>query len=92
MSRVELPPGCTGLDMADGTRYSGKPGTSVEVDDRHARAVNASQHRSAGVLSATRYARIGTRTGRRCPACHFAAQAWTQTCPRCGTDTIEEQL
>jgi lipopolysaccharide biosynthesis regulator YciM len=76
--------------MGDGTKYDGKPGTHVDVEDHHAAAIDRSQHRGIGLLSSTRSYRLATRAGRRCPACCFSAQAWTMTCPRCGDFTEED--
>lgn len=87
MARVQLPKGCYGLEMADGSTYNGKPGGHVDVDDRHAASINTSTNGQLGLVSSTRYLSIGTRVGRRCPACQFHAQAWSTTCPRCGTTT-----
>lgn len=85
--RVELPPGCYGLECADGTKYDGKPGTHVEVEDRHAKAIDKSQHAGIGLLRSTRSYRLRTKAGRHCPGCGFSAQGWSLACPRCGADT-----
>lgn len=86
-ARIELPPGCYGTEMADGTKYTGKPGTSIEVEDHHASAIATSRHAGIGLLSATRSYRLATKKGRHCPECGFSAQCWSLTCPRCGTGT-----
>lgn len=86
-TRVELPPGCYGLQMADGTQYDAKPGGAVTVEDRHASAIKTSTNGKAGVLSATKAYSLGTKTGRRCEPCGFLGQAWSTSCPRCGGAT-----
>lgn len=90
MARVQLPPGCMGLEMSDGTRYDAKPGGAVDVDDRHARTINRSSNGQLGLISTSRMYALGTRKGRLCTGCHFLAQAWSETCPRCGAPTTEE--
>jgi hypothetical protein len=86
-TRVQLPPGCYGLDTADGSKYTGRPGGHVEVSDEHAAALSRSQLGQTGLLSAgTAYA-LATKGGRRCPGCRFLGQVWSITCPHCGTAT-----
>lgn len=87
--RVELPPGCAGFRCADGTVYKAKPGSAVTLDDRHAKALRNSQHRSIGLVTPPAFA-IGTKNGRWCPECRRLWQAWSVVCPKCGEDTCEE--
>ncbi|GAA4626887.1 hypothetical protein GCM10023196_036970 [Actinoallomurus vinaceus] len=89
-TRVTLPPGCYGLQMGDGTKYTAKPGSTVTVEDRHAGAIKTSTNGRTGVVSATRSYGLATKAGRWCEPCRFLAQAWATTCPRCGGSTIEE--
>jgi hypothetical protein len=88
-TRIELPPGCSGITCQDGTRYTGRKGGSVVVDDRHAAAIARSRHGGTGLITAARMTQLGTRTGRWCPACARLWQAWSRTCPRCGGVTTE---
>jgi len=88
--RVQLPPGCSGIDAQDGTRYTGKKGGFVEVSERHAAAIRDSQHQSIGMLNAREAHFIGTKRGRRCVPCRRTWNVWSVTCPRCGKDTEEE--
>lgn len=84
---ITLPDNCYGLEMAGGKKYDADRRGHVDVPDEHAkRALKANR----GLISAPAY-RLGTRRGRRCPSCQFLAQAWSDTCPRCGTDTEEEK-
>lgn len=91
-TKVTLPPGCTGLDMGDGTRYSPpyKGSEYVQVDDRHARALRASHHAAHGVVVTGAQFAFGTRTSRVCPPCNRVWNAWNTTCPRCGAPTEQE--
>ncbi len=91
---MQLPEGCFGLDMADGTRYSGRPGDVVTVADEHASAINKSWYRQAGVMRGEMTYAIGTRRARVCTTCRPTRKwnLWNTTCPRCGQPTdIEEQ-
>lgn len=92
-SKVTLPSGCAGLDMADGTRYDApKQGTSIEVDDRHASAIKRGWYGDSGVISTNGLAvALGTKRGRRCPSCSWLGNAWSESCGRCGTPTIPEE-
>lgn len=90
MARVTLPKNSLGIEMADGTKYDNQGGYT-EVADRHAPYIKKSLNGQQGFLSTTQAISIGTKKGRRCPRCHFHAQAWTTTCPRCSTPTIEEK-
>lgn len=87
--RVNLPPGCDGLNMQDGTRYSGRG--HVDVADSHAKAVeNLTTGGDAGLVSARGRTYLGTRKGRRCSRCRRLWNAWSYLCPRCGDVTDPE--
>ncbi len=92
-TRVHLPPGCSGITCADGTRYSGKKGGFVEVADRHVKAIRNQQGTAAQILTATGAVNIGTKTGRWCKNCQPARlwQAWSLQCPRCGCKTMSDE-
>lgn len=96
-TRVQLPPGCSGITCEDGTRYSGKKGGFVEVQDHHANAINKQLGFGSRLLSAKFMVNIGTKKSRWCGPCGKLWQAWSHDCPRCGeptspfeTDTSEE--
>jgi hypothetical protein len=90
-TKITVPSGCTGLDMADGTRYDApKQGTSIEVPAGHARAIKRSWYGQAGVITGTSYV-VGTRTGRWCEPCRRTWNAWSTSCPRCGNPTTAEE-
>jgi hypothetical protein len=88
--RVQLPPGCAGFTCADGSRYSAEAGTSVVLEDHHARSLSKSQHSEIGLVKASEGFSLGTKRGRRCVSCARLWQAWSLECPRCGSPTSEE--
>jgi lipopolysaccharide biosynthesis regulator YciM len=92
-TKVNLPPGCYGTEMADGTKYTAKkPGGTIDMADRHARAMDKSQHAGIGLLSSTHSFRLATKNGRHCPACGFSAQCWSKSCPRCDQPTVPDAV
>lgn len=88
MAKVQLPPGCYGFDCKDGTKYTGKPGGTVEVSDRHAKAINRGQYGAQDFISAKGQVSFGTKKGQECPSCGRLWNAWNKTCPKCGVDTV----
>jgi hypothetical protein len=92
-AKVALPPGCTGLDMQDGTRYNPDRHGRVEVSDLHADAIRHGWYGSSGVMVAVEPHAFGTKTGRMCVECRPTRRwnAWTTTCPRCGASTLIEE-
>lgn len=88
MTKVQLPPGCYGFDCKDGTKYTGKPGGTVEVSDRHATAINQGQYGEQSFISAKGQVSIGTKKGQECPSCGRLWNAWNKMCPKCGVDTV----
>lgn len=93
MTRVVLPPGCTGLDMQDGTKYTAGRDGMVHVDDRHATAIRNGWYGQTGVMVAAEPAVIATRRTQWCSCTPGgrAWNAWTTHCPRCGEPTSERQ-
>jgi len=92
--RVNLPPGCDGLNMEDGTRYTAsQAGGTVTVADRHARAVTKLATGGDGGLVDGRFKGfLGTKKGRWCPTCIRVWNAWNTTCPKCDGETVEDTL
>jgi len=89
--KIQLPDGCRGLDMADGTKYSAKPGDKVEVSESHARYLKTSFYGQSGIMSSGEQMSFGTKRTRVCVPCRGRRwNAWNETCPRCGDATIEE--
>lgn len=86
---VTLPPGCYGLDIG-GRSLNAKPGGTVHVPDAMIGEVNSSNAARNGLISVGLHASIGTRKGRWCDPCHFLAQAWSHTCPKCGGPTRKD--
>lgn len=92
MSRtVNLPPGCSGFTMQDGTQYRGREGGSVTVADGHAPYIQRQVGGDAGLVGSAAFRQFtGTKNGRWCQGCRFLAQHWSTACPKCGEDTIPE--
>jgi phage terminase large subunit GpA-like protein len=89
--RINLPPGCRGFNMQDGTPYSGTEGGHVYVEDEHAPYIQRQVGGDAGLVGSAAFREFaGTRDGRWCQDCRFLAQRWSVVCPRCGRDTIPE--
>lgn len=83
--KVKLPPGCSGFDCADGTKYTAnRKGGTVEVSDRHASAINKGQYGETGFVSAKGALSFGTKEGRWCSNCNRIWNSWNKSCPRCG--------
>lgn len=86
-TRVELPPGCGGLDLPDGSvARPDELGGAVEIPTRYA---------TAGLVSALGLARVGIGFAHApmgpasavCGTCGFHRFVWSDrpdTCPRCG--------
>jgi hypothetical protein len=91
MPRVNLPPGCMGFKAADGTRYTAKAGTFVNVEDRHMGALRSQDYASAGLVTAEeKFFAVTKDDGRWCAACRRLWNRWNLTCSRCGTETVPE--
>jgi hypothetical protein len=91
MARVNLSPHCYGVkDAATGKKINGKPGGTITVSDETAKRITRSSNGQLGIISGGESLAIGTKTGRRCTACGFLAQAWSESCPRCGGVTEKE--
>lgn len=94
-ARLLLPPGCYGVQAGEGGKqYNGKPGGVVTIDERDVPKIASSTAGRNGLLTANRTYGIGTRAGRLCTdehgtGCRFLAQAWSETCPKCGSATQE---
>ena len=89
--RINLPPGCRGFNMQDGTPYSGTEGGHVYVEDEHAPFIQRQVGGDAGLVGSAAFRQFaGTKDGRWCGSCRFLAQRWSVVCPRCGRDTIPE--
>lgn len=89
MPKVNLPPGCYGFEAKDGTKYTArKPGGSVEVSDRHAKAINEGQFGQQDFISAKGAQSFGTKGGQLCESCGRLWNAWNHVCPKCDVDTV----
>jgi len=89
--QVRLPPGCSGLQMEDGTRYKDRPGGMITVSDDHAAAINRMDgNGTAGLVSAPEGEFLRSRNGRKCTACNRKWMPWVEHCHRCGAQTEPE--
>lgn len=87
--KVQLPPGCSGFDCKDGTKYTApRPGGRITVSDRHAEAINKGQFGETGLVNAKGSQSFGTKQGKQCPDCGRLWNAWNTTCPKCDTPTV----
>jgi hypothetical protein len=87
MTRVQLPDGCYGLDMANGRQYTADPGGQVNVDAADAKYINTSFYGTAGIMRGGPQFSIGTRLGRWCAGCKRIWQNWSTFCPKCSAET-----
>ena len=89
MSLVTLPPGCTGLDGADGGKTPEvRPGSTIEVSSRNAKYLKNSWYGQNGVITSTGFS-FSTKGTRVCEPCRRSWNSWSYCCPRCGRDTVE---
>ena len=90
MPLVTLPPGCTGLDGADGSKTPpARPGSTIEVSSQNARYLKNSWYGQTGVITGTGFS-FSTKDGRRCEPCRRSWNSWSLVCPKCGRDTEPE--
>lgn len=89
--QVQLPPGCSGLQLTDGTNYTGKPGGHVTVADEHAPFIRRQTGGDAGLTGHGSFRSFpATKAGRWCGPCRRLWNAWSTVCPKCGEATIPE--
>ena len=92
--QVRLPPGCSGLQMEDGTHYKDRPGGMITVSDGHATAINRLPgNGDAGLVSAPTGEFFRARgKGRVCRQCSPNRRyfPFTGHCHRCGAETEPE--
>lgn len=87
MTRVQLPPGCYGIEGANGQKYSARPGGTLDVPQHVADRIKTSSAGASGVLRGGELLALGTKRGRWCSPCGRLWQAWSVQCPRCGEST-----
>jgi len=89
--RINMPPGCYGLEMQDGTKYNANRDGQVLVADRHTDAIKR-QYGPTGLLASDESHTLGTKTFRVCPKHPLTRwQAWSESCPKCGSATELEE-
>lgn len=83
MTELRVPPGCTGLQMDDGSRYDASRTGRLTVDrPEHVRQIIKASESSGGPIANAVYgAPTGTAT-RHCPECSFIGYGWQQRCPK----------
>ncbi len=83
MPELRVPPGCTGLQMEDGSRYDASRSGRLVVDrPEHVKAIMKASAASGGPISrAVHGAPTGTPS-RHCPVCTFIGYGWQQECPK----------
>jgi hypothetical protein len=82
-----------GFKASDGTRYVAKPGTHVDVAERHMAALKSQDYASAGLVDAgaeKQFIRDEKKRGRWCKSCNRLWNAWNAVCAKCGAETIPE--
>lgn len=88
---VNLPPGCSGFNLQDGTEYKGRAGGSVLVADEHAAAIRRQVGGDAGLVGhGSGRLFLGTKDGRWCNACRRLWNRWNAVCVKCGAETVPE--
>ena len=88
---VNLPAGCSGFNMQDGTNYAGRPGGSVTVAEHHAAAIRRQVGGDAGLTGHGSFRTFGgTKNGRWCQPCTRLWNSWNHACPKCGAETVPE--
>lgn len=83
MPDLTVPPGCTGLQMQDGSRYEASRSGRLTVErPEHLKAIMRASEASGGPIAHTVYgAPTGTAT-RHCPVCAFIGYGWQSQCPK----------
>jgi hypothetical protein len=82
-----------GFKAQDGTRYVAKPGTHVNVEERHMGALKSQDYAQAGLVDAgaeKQFIRDTKKQGRWCKSCNRLWNSWNDMCPRCDQVTIPE--
>jgi hypothetical protein len=91
MTRINLPPGCYGVNIGPFKTPKVKPGSSIDIDNpRVLKMIDKSSNSELGILSSRELVTIRTRNGMRCVPCNRLWQVWSKQCPKCGTDTEPE--
>lgn len=85
MPDYRTPPGCTGLQMEDGTRYNaGRDGRIVVDRPDHAAHIERVGRNGGGHIHRVM---VGSPIGvasTSCEPCRFVGYGWQSVCPKCG--------
>jgi hypothetical protein len=77
--------------MQDGTSYSARPGSHVNVSDDHAAAIRRQVGGDAGLVGHGAFRAFGgTKDGRWCEPCRRLWNRWNLLCVKCGGETVPE--
>jgi hypothetical protein len=85
---ITLPKGCTGMTMADGTRYNSH-NHRVTLEGNHADAFKKDGNYDYIGGPVNSMSDIPTRPN-ECSTCGFNAWPWQKMCPRCSRPTHSE--
>ena len=88
MTTLSVPPGCTGVELPNGTKIDANRSGKVTIDDpRLEKAALKSGAAATGVLSRTvmGFGHVKSNTA-TCTNCIFTGWSWQTTCPKCGND------
>jgi hypothetical protein len=92
MTTVSVPPGCIGVELADGTKVDANKQGKVVVDHPQAeRLLSKSSLGKQGVISRTSigFGHVKSNTA-VCSGCGFTGWGWQKNCPKCSAEMIKE--
>lgn len=83
MTELRVPPGSTGLQMEDGSRYDASRSGRVTVDrPDHVRAIMRASDKSGGPIAEAVHGGAVGGPSRECPVCRFIGYLWQPGCPK----------
>ena len=93
MTTISVPPGCTGIELPNGTKVDANRQGQVKTDDpRVERQLKKSTLAKMGVVSTVTHSFNVDRDGDTiCEECHFRGFAWHTVCPKCESKMIQDK-
>jgi hypothetical protein len=83
MPELRVPPGCTGLQMEDGSRYDASRSGRLTVDrPEHVKAIMKASEASGGPIARAIHGAPSGTSSRYCPECTFIGYGWQRDCPK----------
>lgn len=83
MAELRVPPGCTGLQMEDGSRYNASRSGRLVVDrPDHVKQIMRASEASSGPIAHAMYGAPSGVETRHCPECAFIGYGWQSDCPK----------